>query len=295
MNKMHISDDFSSLKQFNYSCLITLHLLRREKMFFHQTCIFPYNILVLAIDDDGSTETIFSCSVCGWRRRLQKGKFYFIPAGHRVEYDIRPNLYYYTFHFGFERLPNIDFFSVNDHCADGNADDMLSETESILQDSDAQRQACRLRAMLLNFALGQWGHQHPVFAAPDHRFSETLQYINKHCSATLTIAELAEHAGLCADVFSRKFKQIYGTLPKEYLSRLLVSKIIALLMDPSLSLKKVANMLQFSSEYYLSRFLKRRLGFSPGVYRNTFRTNFPAKHQMSCAKSDFAKASRKGR
>ena len=59
MEIMHFPDieDKSHLSLFNASNMIVLHLLRKERLSFHDRCVFPYNILVLVFESDNSGES----------------------------------------------------------------------------------------------------------------------------------------------------------------------------------------------------------------------------------------------
>jgi AraC-like DNA-binding protein len=69
------------------------------------------------------------------------------------------------------------------------------------------------------------------------------------------------------DVFSRKFTRELGLSPKAFVSRALVRKASLLLGGPGMTVKEAAGRLNFSSEYYFSRFFKQHTGLSPREFQ----------------------------
>ena len=98
-----------------------------------------------------------------------------------------------------------------------------------------------------------------------------LPFISEQCNALMTVESLAEKMEMNADVFRRRFKNRFKLTPKTYLTNILLRKVMALLADPSITLREVAGKLAFSSEFYLSRFMKKHTGRSPTEYRTFFK------------------------
>ena len=270
---MHIPDvdDKSYLRNHNWANAVVLHLLRKERMRFHQLCVFPYNILVLVLEDDGRAESYIRAENQTFFRPLLRGRYYFIPTGCRAEYQLLPGIRYYTFHVGFEFYPGIDFYSNQEPCCDGDASAMIRRMEAIWAEEDELHQSCAVRAFLLDFFLSHWPQHRPDV----RRSSELIQllaFIHEHGSAEMTVESLAERLSIHPDTLTRKFKLAFGILPKEYLNNFLVRRASGLLQRPELSIREVAGKLGFHSEYYFSRFMKKRTGFSPGIYRKNFLT-----------------------
>ena len=88
-----------------------------------------------------------------------------------------------------------------------------------------------------------------------------------HVAATTTVNELAAMMDIRPETFSREFSRVFGISPKDYLQNLLTSHAITLLQQPNLSIKKISKTLGFSSEFYFSKFFKRRTGSSPANSR----------------------------
>ena len=104
--------------------------------------------------------------------------------------------------------------------------------------------------------------------APGRRnFSETLELMNRRCTAELTVNELADYEGMSRGAFSREFARRFGIPPKQYLERMLMRRAETLLRQPGMNVRTTAERLRFSSEFYFSRFFRRHAGVSPDEFR----------------------------
>ncbi len=264
-------DNHSHLSLFNASNMTVLHVLSRERLSFHDKCVFPYNILVLVFESDDSEDS-FIDSGTGFFHTLKKNHFYFIPTGQQADYNLQPGIMYYTFHIGFEKYPGIDLFNTkNSQCLEGDATAMIQEMNRIWLEEDPLRQACRIRALLLDFFLKHWpeGTESEIHKS-DPILDRLLPFISEQCNALMTVESLAEKIKMNTDVFRRRFKNRFEITPKNYLTNMLLRKVMALFADPSITLREVARRLAFSSEFYLSRFMKKHTGRSPTEYRAFF-------------------------
>lgn len=276
MQNIYFSDDHTFVSEYNYLCLPTIHLLRKERINFHAECCFRYNILALVTEQEQNAKTAIRCPLCKKVLPFANRHFYFIPAGHKVRYDIFPDSTYYTIHTGFEYFPGVDLFSEKDPCIEGDAEEMIQKMDQIWQEHDPMKQACRLREMLLNFYLLYWP-QKLFRKTPAPSMLQTLNYINDNCSAMLSVEELADRINLNVDIFSRKFKRDFGISPKKYISQIVFRKICGLLQNKELTLDQIAAELHFSSGFYLSRFIKQQCGVPPAIYRRRFYNMNPEK------------------
>ena len=273
MGSIHFfdKDTKSSLRRFNFMNPVMLYALGLERIRLHQQFRFPYNILLLVKEDTLPRKSYIECRLEKKTFSLEAGNFYFIPTGHEAYYYLEPDIRYYTFHVGMEILSGVDLYSTAEHCVSGDASAMLSAIGDAWNDPLPPRQICRIRSMLLDFFLAHWPEQHPFSeksASP--AWKELLEYVQQNCDARMTIAELAERQKISPEAFSRKFHAAFGMTPKLFLTNLLIKKVAALLTQPSMSVKEAAAHLHFSSEFYLSRFLRKHTGLSPTLFRQNF-------------------------
>ena len=74
---------------------------------------------------------------------------------------------------------------------------------------------------------------------------------------------LAEELGVGYSWFRRMFKHYTGLAPIQYFLQLKLNKARDLLLSTSLSVKEIAVITGFESQYYFSKFFKQRTGMSP--------------------------------
>jgi transcriptional regulator GlxA family with amidase domain len=92
-----------------------------------------------------------------------------------------------------------------------------------------------------------------------------------HLDRDLSVAALAERAGLTERSFARAFRREIGETPAAYVESLRVERARMLLEDGAQSLDAVATATGFHSTEVLRRAFHRRVGVSPAAYRERFR------------------------
>lgn len=95
-------------------------------------------------------------------------------------------------------------------------------------------------------------------------------YINDSPNADLSISALAARAAMSLRNFSRVFQREVGESPSDYVEQCRIRTARRLLEETDLPLKRLAVQCGFSSEVTLRRAFQRRLGISPGAYRERF-------------------------
>jgi AraC-like DNA-binding protein len=85
------------------------------------------------------------------------------------------------------------------------------------------------------------------------------------------VPELADAAGASRSGLQRMFKQFQRESIHEFLQRTRLDQARQLLCDERLAIKEVSARLSFSSEFYFSRFFRKRTGMSPRQFRESIR------------------------
>ncbi len=104
------------------------------------------------------------------------------------------------------------------------------------------------------------------------RMDRTLAFMNEHLDRDLSLADLAEAAGVSVFHFSRAFHRTTGLAPHAYLSRRRLDLAKRLLAAGSTGLAEIALTCRFSGQANFTRAFTRAVGMSPGRYRNEVRT-----------------------
>lgn len=96
-----------------------------------------------------------------------------------------------------------------------------------------------------------------------------VEYIENNIdSVTLELDTLAEVSKI-SEVYLRKlFKNEFGISPKQYITRLRISRAKQLLKNSGTPISKVAEKCGFASLYHFSRAFKASVGYTPSEYRS---------------------------
>lgn len=92
-----------------------------------------------------------------------------------------------------------------------------------------------------------------------------LRHIEQHLGQPLTLAELAELAGLSIWRFATVFRQQVGVSPHRYICRLRVERAQALIRE-GVPAAMAASEAGFYDQSHLSRHFKNVCGMTPGQY-----------------------------
>ncbi|MBI5260969.1 MAG: AraC family transcriptional regulator [Bradyrhizobium sp.] len=107
-----------------------------------------------------------------------------------------------------------------------------------------------------------------VFAAmQDKRLAAALEAIHLEPWKPWTIAELCARAGLSRTVLAEKFAEHIGASPIEYLTSWRMQIASRWLMEPAMTIDRVAERCGYESASAFSKAFKRSLGVSPVAYR----------------------------
>jgi transcriptional regulator GlxA family with amidase domain len=97
-----------------------------------------------------------------------------------------------------------------------------------------------------------------------------LRHIDQHFGQPLTLAELAELAGLSIWRFATVFRLQVGVSPHRYICRLRVERAQALIRD-GVPAATAASEAGFYDQSHLSRHFKSICGMTPGQYSSSAR------------------------
>jgi AraC family transcriptional regulator, transcriptional activator FtrA len=105
----------------------------------------------------------------------------------------------------------------------------------------------------------------------DAELHTTLEWALTRLDEPLSVAALARHAGMSARTFARRFRQVTGTTPGEWLLEQRLGLARRLLETTDQTVEWVAHRCGFGSAATLRHHFTERIGTSPRAYRFTFR------------------------
>lgn len=105
----------------------------------------------------------------------------------------------------------------------------------------------------------------------DYRFAQIEKYIEDNISTPITTGDLANYMYLSDKQLCRIIKDKTGKATKDFINSVRLHRAKMLLRETEFSVKEIADMLGFTSEYYFNQFFKREEGYPPGAFRANVR------------------------
>ena len=245
----------------------------------------PDHVLIMterAARDDGETlvEGLPTSTLREFSRKLS-----LVPAGHRF--------------FGWQKprmLTRVTYFYIDPRGPLIDPELRFAETEFkprlFFFDRDLWETAAKLKAQSENSGLGQRQYAEALGIVLAHELlrinngaipakehirgglagwqeKKVAQYIGEHLPEDISLATLAELAGLSPFHFARAFKQSFGLPPHRYLSSLRVEQAKSLLADPAVSVTQVGFNLGFSETSSFTTTFRKHTGLTPTAYRRS--------------------------
>ncbi len=106
--------------------------------------------------------------------------------------------------------------------------------------------------------------------AGNGRLAALLDWLPAHLDESLTVADLAQRAGMSLRAFQRRFRETLGTTPGEWLIRARVARARELAETTDLSVERIAAEAGFGSVETLRHHFRRLVGTTPARYRRSF-------------------------
>jgi AraC-like DNA-binding protein len=106
---------------------------------------------------------------------------------------------------------------------------------------------------------------------PKWRLKRVLAYIDEHMCESITLATLAQVAGLSRMYFAAQFRAATGCTPHECVLRKRIERAQQLLAETSEPLVSIALTVGFQSQAHFSTVFKRFAGLSPHQWRDANR------------------------
>lgn len=97
-----------------------------------------------------------------------------------------------------------------------------------------------------------------------------LKYIEGHYSEKITMEDIGAHVSLSPSYLSLLFKKKMNLSIHDYLLGVRIEKSIELMENRNLSIKEIMQKCGIESQSYYNKVFKKRIGLTPGKYRNQF-------------------------
>lgn len=100
-------------------------------------------------------------------------------------------------------------------------------------------------------------------------FNKFLRLVQENCRRERSVQWYSEQLCLSAKYFSEVVKSVSGRTAGQWITNMVVLEIKGLLLDPELSVKEVAQKLNFPNQSFMGKYFKNATGISPSEYRNS--------------------------
>lgn len=101
----------------------------------------------------------------------------------------------------------------------------------------------------------------------ERRIQQAKVIFLQHVEKNITPEAVAHELGVSYSLFRQEFKVFTGFSPADYFIDLKISKAKVMLLHEDMQVKEVAYQLGFSSDQHFSKVFKKRVGVSPGAFR----------------------------
>lgn len=118
-------------------------------------------------------------------------------------------------------------------------------------------------------ALLELHYNHPKESPAESEMKKVKNYIDVRLSSYLSVGDIATEFHLDRAHLSRKFKEVIGVPPQNYIVNARLHEAAKLMIEHGLSPTDAANAVGYNDIYLFSTMFKRRYGVSPREYKKS--------------------------
>jgi transcriptional regulator GlxA family with amidase domain len=102
--------------------------------------------------------------------------------------------------------------------------------------------------------------------ADGNSVAAALNYINAHLSEPLTVEVLAGQVNLSSSAFSRRFRELTGRSPYQFVKESRLERARELLLERRLGVGDISAAVGYASQSHFTKEFRARFGTTPGEY-----------------------------
>lgn len=114
--------------------------------------------------------------------------------------------------------------------------------------------------------------ERPVAVSEDSRIHAVVEWMQSQLHREMTVAALARRANMSERHFSRRFREVTGQSPGDFLIARRVAASLELLERGDGSVEEIASTVGFANPVTYRHHFKQRMGTAPTAYRRAFRS-----------------------
>ncbi len=105
----------------------------------------------------------------------------------------------------------------------------------------------------------------------DETIALVQNWLARHLNEPFNIKDLARQSGLSERSFHRRFRQVTGLAPLQYMQKMRIELARDLLQNSNLSIEEIGRQCGYTDSSYFCRLFKQHCTSSPGEYRRAVR------------------------
>ncbi len=257
---------FPISNQVRFSLVDVFH----ESLEYTRNYTLPFNMIGICIRSEGEQASVVTNLETGKMYESHENDITLTPYNLSQQYHHTRRNERYGIHFRLELYPGIDVFSGCKERIVENSPELRKEADEIFADTNQTRMLTRCSDFALRICLRHWPEHYNFDAERIKPFEPLFHEIRNTVNAKMRVEDMADKINFSKSYFTHQFADIFHKTPKQYLQDLLFQRALSLLRSPDESVKSVAEKLQFSDEFYFSRFFKRLSGVCPKEYKSKF-------------------------
>jgi len=114
-----------------------------------------------------------------------------------------------------------------------------------------------------------------TYRAADPIVAEMMDEMNRDLTRPITLAALAKQAGYTPQHLNRVFRREIGMTAMQYLARARMQSAADHLIEGTLTVQRIAQLVGFDDPYYFSRLFRQHYKISPSKYRDAMQEGKP--------------------
>lgn len=232
---------------------------------------YPYNRLVFFFGSQGITTIGDVSSTIEFKR----GMWLLIPAAHEARHS-HSGSRHLSIHFSFCVLRGVEILASKHKLFCGENARLAQIAETIVEEPTPLRfiSGVQLLCREILFEVLKDDAVNPEqFYSGFVKYAKLTEYLHQNCKFHITVSDMAKIMNMGEQSFAKKFSADTGIAPRKFFDRILASHAAKLLMNTDLSVKEIADEMDFCNEFYFSRFFKRHFCLSPTGFRQNMRQN----------------------
>jgi len=108
----------------------------------------------------------------------------------------------------------------------------------------------------------------PAWARHRQFIEEQAARLYEQPATIAPVREMARSAGLAPDYYTRVFRSLMGSTPREWIQRARLERACTLLRETTSTVTEIADQTGYADVFQFSRIFKNRMGQSPRAWRN---------------------------